>query len=102
MDGLDWALTTTVMIVDTCIETSAVEREPLGIPGALHIIQLPGQAEIDSVKYVSLLSETHEKILWLDIAMEDALRMNILDSRNGLVGDEEDSLKRESPAAIVE
>ena len=34
--------------------------------------------------------------------MEEALRMDVLDSRDGLVGDEEDGLERELSAAVVE
>jgi hypothetical protein len=33
--------------------------------------------------------------------MEEALRMDILDSRDSLVGDKQDSLKRESSAVVV-
>ena len=44
----------------------------------------------------------NQNIFWLNIAMEEPFGMDVFDSGNGLVGDEEDGLERKLPAAVVE
>lgn len=55
---------------------------------------LLGQSEVDSVKSIAMLTGSHDKVIWLDIAVKKAFRVDILDLRDGLVRNKEDSLER--------
>jgi hypothetical protein len=60
------------------------------------------QTEVNSVYYIPFPTNTHQEVVRLDVAMEDVFGMEILDSRDGLIGDEEDSLERELSVAVIE
>jgi hypothetical protein len=49
-----------------------------------------------------LLADPQQEIVRLDVAMEEAFGMDVFDSRNSLVGDEEDGLERKFSIAVVE
>lgn len=99
---MDLIPTTPIVIIDTRIATGAAKRETFGVFAPLSIAGFLSQAEIDSIQYISLPADTHQKIVRLDVAVEEALGMDVFDPRNGLIGDEEDGLERELSAAVVE
>lgn len=90
------------MIIEAGVSTCATEGAAVPLPSSVRIAKLLCQAEVNSIKYISLLANSHEEIIWLNIAMEKAFGMDVLDSRDGLVGDKEDSLERETSVAIVQ
>jgi hypothetical protein len=47
-------------------------------------------------------TEPHQEVVRLDIAVEEALRIDVLDSRDSLVDDEQDGFMRKLSAAVVE
>ena len=85
------------MVVDACVPSGTAQRETFRILATLGIGELLGEAKINRVEGISLPTDPHQEVIRLDIAMEEALRMDVLDSRDGLVGDEEDGLERSVP-----
>ena len=61
-----------------------------------------GQTKVNNMNLVALTPKTHKKVIWLDIAVQKVLAMNVLDARNHLVGQQEHRLKRELAVAKVE
>jgi len=68
----------------------------LGVPVLL------GQTEVDDVDLVTSLSNAHEEVVGLDIAVNEALGVDVLDAGDELIGKEEDGLEGELPVAEVE
>lgn len=94
--------TPAVVIVDARKEACAAELEAL-VRTFLSVSEsVLGQAKINDVDDVALGTGSHEEILGLDIAMEQVLGVDVLESTKELVGDEEDSLERKGPVAVVE
>lgn len=46
----------------------------------LRIAILLGQAKVNNVDLVSSLSNTHQEVVWLDITVDEALGMDVLNS----------------------
>jgi hypothetical protein len=40
------------------------------------------QSEVDNINLVSTLANAHQKVVWLDIAMNEVLGMDIFDARD--------------------
>jgi hypothetical protein len=51
-----------------------------------------GKAEINNVDLIAPLPNTHDKIVWFYITVEEALSVDVLDTREELVGKQKDSL----------
>lgn len=68
----------------------------LGVPVLL------GQTEIDNVDLVAALANTHQEVVRLDITVDKGLGVDVLDTRNQLVGEQENRLERELAVAEVE
>jgi len=52
----------------------------------LWVAVLLGKSEIDDVDLVSALAHAHEEIVGLDISVDEIAGMDVLDSRDELVG----------------
>ena len=61
-----------------------------------------GQTKVDNVDLVSPLSNAHQEIIRLDIAVNEGLGMNILDARDELIGQQENGLQGELAVAEIE
>lgn len=61
-----------------------------------------GQSKVYQEQLVAVSSNSHEEVVWLDVAMDEVLVVNILNSANHLVGQHQDSLHGEPPGAEVE
>ena len=61
-----------------------------------------GKTEINHIDLVSTLADTHEEIVGLDISVDKVSRVNVFDSRNELVGKEEDGFESEFSVTEVE
>ena len=94
--------TTADVIVDARKEAGAAEREALVRTFPPVAASLRGQARVHNVDDVALGAGSHEEILRLDIAMEQVLCVDVLESSKELVGDEEDGFERKGPVAVVE
>lgn len=68
----------------------------------LGVAVLLGQTEVDDVDLVSTLANAHEEVVGLDITVNEGLGVDVLDTRNQLVGEQEDGLERELSVAEVE
>jgi len=61
------------------------------------------ETKIDNVNTIARrLSSTNQKVIRLDIAMDDALPVDLLDALNHLVTDHEHGLQIEIPLASLE
>lgn len=60
------------------------------------------EAEVDNVDLVASLADAHQEVVGLDIAVDEGLGVDVLDTRNELVRQEEDGLERELPVTEVE
>jgi hypothetical protein len=68
----------------------------------LWVSVLFGKTEINHIDLVSTLSNAHEKVVGLDVPVDEVSRVNVFNSGDQLVGEEEDSLERELSVAKVE
>lgn len=94
--------TKSVVIVETGVSSGATKGATCQSLILIFVDDLHRQTEVDSMKYISLLASPHRKVFWLYIAMDIAFLVDVLESRNGLVGDEEGGLERKPSATIVE
>jgi len=69
---------------------------------SLGVSVLLGETEINDIDLIASLSDTHEEIVGLDISVNKVSRVNVLDSRNELIGEEKDSLEGELSITEVE
>ena len=61
-----------------------------------------GKTEVDDIHLIATLADTHEKIVGLDVTMDERLGVDVLDAGNELVGQEQDRLQRELAVAEIE
>lgn len=48
----------------------------------LWIAELLGKTEIDDVDLVATLADSHEEVIWLNVAVNEIARMDVLDARD--------------------
>jgi hypothetical protein len=68
----------------------------LGVPVLL------GETKVDHVDLVAPLADAHEEVVGLDVTVNEALGVNVLDAADELVGEQEDGLEGEFAVAEVE
>ena len=68
----------------------------LGVPVLL------GETEVDHVDLVAPLADAHEEVVGLDVTVDEALGVDVLDAADELVGEQEDGLEGEFAVAEVE
>jgi hypothetical protein len=68
----------------------------------LRVPVLLGETEVDHVDLVAPLADAHEEVVRLDITVDEALGVNVLNTADELVGEQEDSLEGEFAVAEVE
>ena len=68
----------------------------LGVPVLL------GETKVDHVDLVASLADAHEEVVGLDITVDEALGVDVLDAADQLVGQQEDGLEGEFAVAEVE
>jgi hypothetical protein len=56
------------------------------------ILVLLRKAKVNEVYHIPKLASSYQEVLWLDIAMNERLRVEILDARDQLIGQLEDCL----------
>jgi hypothetical protein len=61
-----------------------------------------GETEINHIDLVAALSNAHEKVVGLDVSVDEISRVDVFRSRNELVGEKEDGFEREFSVAEVE
>jgi len=69
---------------------------------SLWVTVLLSQTEINNIDLVTTLANAHEEIVWLDITVDEALGVNVLNAGDELIGKEEDGLQGEFAVAEVE
>jgi hypothetical protein len=68
----------------------------------LGVSVLLGQSKVDHVDLVASLANAHEEVVRLDISVDEVSGVDVLDSRDQLVGEKENSLEAELSVAEVE
>lgn len=48
----------------------------------LGVTELLSQAKVDDIDLIGPLAQSHQKVVWLDVAMDEALAVNILYPRD--------------------
>ena len=61
-----------------------------------------GQTEIDDVDLVATFANAHEEVVRFDIAVDEGLGVDVLDTRYELIGEQQDRLEGELAVAEVE
>ena len=69
---------------------------------SLGVSVLLGETEINDIDLIASFSNAHEEIVWLDVSVDKVSRVNVLDSRDELIGEEKDSLEGELSVTEVE
>lgn len=93
------------MSIDTSITRSAGQILVFSVGDMevrLRVAILLSKAEINDVDLISTLSNAHEEVIGFDITMDERFGVNVLDTRDELIGKEEHRLERELPVAEVE
>ena len=93
------------MCVDGGITSSARQVLVLTVRDVEVCLRVPvllRQTEVYHVDLVAPLANPHKKVVGLDIAMDEGLGVDILDTGDELVGEKEDGLEREFAVAEVE
>mmetsp|Transcript_25048 Transcript_25048/g.57679 ORF Transcript_25048/g.57679 Transcript_25048/m.57679 type:complete len:367 (+) Transcript_25048:66-1166(+) len=67
----------------------------------LRVAVLLGETEVDDVDLICLLAKSHEKIIWLDISVDETLGVDVLHSAKHLVSKHQHSLQAELPGAKI-
>lgn len=68
----------------------------------LGVAVLLGETEINHVDLVTALADTHQEIVGLDVAVNKVARVDVFNTRDKLIGEEENSLEGEFAVAKVE
>ena len=68
----------------------------------LWVSVLLGQTKVDNVDLVASLANAHQEVIWLDIAVDEGLCVDVFDTRDELIGQKEDSLEGKLAVAEVE
>lgn len=53
---------------------------------SLGVSVLLGQTEVNNIDLVTTLANTHQEVVGLDITVDERLGMNVLDTRDELIG----------------
>jgi hypothetical protein len=59
----------------------------------LGVTVLLGEPKVDDIDLVAPLADTHEEVVGLDVPVEEVARVNVLGTRDELVGEEKDRLE---------
>jgi hypothetical protein len=98
-------LTNSQMGIDTSITSRAGQILVLAVRDvkvSLGVTVFLGETEIDDVDLIASLSDAHEKVIRLDVPMNERLGMDVLNPRDELICEEQHSLEREFAVAKVE
>lgn len=63
---------------------------------------LLGQTEIDDIDLIASLADAHQEVVWFDVTVNEGFGVDVLDSRDELISQQEDGLEREFSVAEVE
>ena len=61
-----------------------------------------GQSKVYQEQFVAVSTNPHQKVVWLDVAVDEVLVVDVLDSPDHLISQHEHSLHGEPPGAEVE
>lgn len=68
----------------------------------LWVTVLLSKTKVDHVNLVTPLSNAHQEVVWLDIAVDEGLGVDVLDTRDELICQQQNRLQREFPVAEIE
>lgn len=60
------------------------------------------ETQIGHVDYVTTPTDTHEKVLWLDVLVKKVLRVDVFNAMDELVCEQKHSFERKFAVAIIE
>ena len=93
------------MSVETGVACSARELLVVlvrNVPTCSGVFVALGQAEVNDVDYVLLLAEADQEVVWLDVAMKEAILVNEFDTLQHLDCQHEHRFVRELLPAVFE
>lgn len=97
--------TDTEMGVDGGIASSASEVLVLSIRDvevSLRVTILLGQSKVDNIDLISTFANAHQEVVRLDITVDERLGVDVLNTGDELIRQEENGLQGEFPVAEVE
>ena len=100
-----YALTDTQVCVDRSITSRARQVLVLSVRDmevGLRVPVLLGQTKINHIDLVAPLPNPHQEVVRLDITVYEALGMDVLNTADELIGEQEDGLEGELAVAEVE
>src|SRR5579862_8037276 len=59
---------------------------------SLWVAVLLSQAKVDYVDLITTLADSHQEVVWFDVAMDKGFGVDVFNTRDELVGKEEDCL----------
>ena len=68
----------------------------------LRVTVLLSKTKVNNVDLVTPLSNAHQEVVRLDVAVDEGLGVDVLDTGNELIGQQQDCLQRELAVAEVE
>jgi len=92
------------MGVDGCVPGSSSQVLAITVGdvlSSLGVAEALGQTEVDNVNVMLLLANSDQKVIRLDISMQEMARVNEFNSLKHLIGQHEDGLQGELAFAIV-
>jgi hypothetical protein len=69
---------------------------------SLWVTVLLRQTKINDIDLVATLANAHEKVVWLDITVDEGLGVDVFDAGDELIGQQENGLQRKLPVTEVE
>ena len=73
------------MGVDRCVASSTRQVLVLSVRNVevrLGVTELLGKTKVDHIDLVTILSNAHQEVIWLDVMMYEVARVDILNLRN--------------------
>ena len=93
------------MSIDTRITGSTCQVFVLAVRDvevSLWVTVFLSQAKVNNIDLISTLPNTHEKVVRLDITVDEGFGVDVFNTRNKLVSQEQHRLQRELPVAEIE
>lgn len=72
------------------------------LTGFLCLVKFLGQAKVNHVNMMTLFLNSHKKIVWFDVPVDDAIGVNVFDAGEHLHAKHQHGLETELPTTIAE
>jgi len=62
---------------------------------------LLSETEVNDEEFVTVSSDAHDEVVWLDVSVDEVLTMDVLNAADHLIGQHQDSLHSETSRAEI-